>query len=88
MKLKIKFEEEFMMENDKELKTLLTIAGIVIVAPIIWNAAVTIGCFGYAGIANTVNKVKFNKKMKKGLKDGSIMVIDGEYYEVQPEEEA
>lgn len=33
-----------------------------------------------------VEKVKFNKKIKKGLKDGSICEIDGNYYEVKIEE--
>jgi len=30
--------------------------------------------------------MNFNKKMKKGLKDGSIVEIDGKYYKVEKEE--
>lgn len=44
----------------------------------------------YAAVAidNLQAKIRFNRKIKKGLKDGSIIEIDGQYYEVQVTEEA
>ena len=76
------------MKDNKvvELAALIFIA--VFVLPVVIGGAITIINVTYAGIANTVNKVKFNKKMEKGLKDGSIIKIDKDYYEVGNVEEA
>jgi hypothetical protein len=61
---------------------------LLVVAPIAIGATEQfIGLVG-TGIYNGIEKVKFNKKIKKGLKDGSIVKIDGNYYEVLPAEEA
>ena len=32
--------------------------------------------------ANAISKAKYNKKIKDGLKKGTIVEIDGQYYEV------
>ena len=73
---------------DKKTLRLVAIVVVgVLVSPIVWDAVVTTGSVVYCGIANGINKIRFNKKIKKGLKDGSIIEIDGEYFEVQPKKE-
>ena len=69
--------------KDEEVLTVVVgvIAGVILVPKII-NAGIMLGCFAYAGVGNAINKVKFNKKMKEGIKDGSIIEVDGRYYEV------
>ena len=44
----------------------------------------TLGLIGrsVAGISNIVVKKKFDKKIKDGLKNGSIVEINGKYYDV------
>lgn len=39
-----------------------------------------------AGIYNGINKMNYKKKIEKGLKDGSIIEIDGQYFEMKVEE--
>lgn len=34
-----------------------------------------------------VAAIKYKRRIKKGLKDGSVVEIDGKYYEVKPESE-
>ena len=74
------------MENDDILKTGMFVLGVVILAPIVINGTCMAVAYTYAGIANGISKIKFNKKMKAGLKDGSIVKIDGKYYEVEVED--
>lgn len=71
------------MDNEKLVKTVVTAAGLIIVVPIVVRGLVFVGAVGYAGVKGIVDQVKFNKKMKQGLKDGSIVKIDGKYYEVE-----
>lgn len=65
---------------------------------IIGNALIVVGgvlCIKYvviplinftcAGIEALQIQRQFNKKMKQGLRDGSIIKIDGQYYEVRNE---
>jgi len=65
------------MENDTNI---LTLAGGMVVA-------VAMGYIGYkltqitiAGVGNLIEKAKFHKRMIDGLKDGSIVKINGNYY--------
>lgn len=51
----------------------------LVVAPIIINGGIAVINLGIAGI----NKIAYNRKIKKGLEDGSIVEIDGKYYEVK-----
>ena len=51
----------------------------LVVAPIIINGGIAVINLGIAGI----NKISYNRKIKKGLEDGSIVEIDGKYYEVK-----
>lgn len=34
-------------------------------------------------VSTWINTIKRKRKIKKGMKDGSIVKIDGEYYEVE-----
>jgi len=72
------------MKNEEIIRTALTIAGVVIcvkyiVIPIVMVTA--------TGIDNLTEQHRFNKRMKQGLKDGSIIKVDGQYYEVETAEE-
>ena len=71
------------MDNEKLVKTVVTAAGLIIVVPIVVRGLVFVGAVGYAGAKGVIDQVKFNKKIKQGLKDGSIVKIDGKYYEVE-----
>lgn len=66
--------------------TIVKVAAIGFVALVVVPTAINLIGSGVCGIANSVSKAKFNRKIKKGLKDGSIVEIDGEYYEVAVEE--
>lgn len=59
-------------------------AAIVLIGSVVL-VKITIGLVITArmGISNLANKVIFDRKIKKGLKDGSIVEIDGKYYEVE-----
>lgn len=54
----------------------------VVVAPVVIGVAFQ----GIGLVANGINKIAYNMKIKKGLKDGSIVECDGEYYEVKNED--
>lgn len=70
---------------EKKDTNLVELVGIVViatfVAPIVVGAMATVITYGYTTISNGINKAKYDKKIKKGLKDGSIVEIDGDYYE-------
>lgn len=72
------------MKNDNLLKVA---AGIVLVP-------IALGIVGSAisgvilGGVSLVERIQYKRKIKKGLKDGSIVEIDGQYYEVMTEEGA
>ena len=71
------------MNNEKLVETAVRAAVLIIVVPIVVKGLVFVGAVGYAGVKGVVEQVKFNKKMKQGIKDGSIVKIDGQYYEVE-----
>ena len=64
--------------NDK-LVTKIAAYGFVglVVAPVVVGAGLRL--IGTA--ANGVSKLAWKRKIKKGLKEGSIVEIDGQYYE-------
>lgn len=74
------------MKNDE----LLTVAVITLVGVILVPRVINTGIILINGVAcrvgKAINKAKFNKQIKQGLKDGSIVEIDGEYYKVEKEE--
>jgi len=76
------------MKDDELMQNIATVCVIIVVAPIvIGGASFIITSVANVGI-NIFNKVNFKKQMKKGLKDGSICKINGEYYKVEDVEEA
>lgn len=54
-----------------------------VVVPAVVTLGVNIVGKTAVGITNAVNKAKYNHQLKKGLKDGSIVEIDGQYYEIE-----
>lgn len=59
------------------------LAFVVLVAgPVILNGVAAMAELTFTGVSNGINKMMYNRKIKKGLKDGSIVEIDGRYYEV------
>ena len=73
------------MNNSNNDKVVTFAADLIIysvVAPIAIGGIVTIVKLTAKGISTMLYK----KKIKKGLKDGSIVEIDGEYYEVKTED--
>lgn len=63
------------MKNEDYLKL---VAGIILI-PIAVNIGAVIVLAGYNGI----NKLRFRKQMKKRIKEGNVIIIDGEFYEVK-----
>ena len=74
------------MKEDKIIK--IAAAGFIglVVAPIVLDVAVGTISLAVRGISKITNDIKFNRKIKKGLKDGSIVEIDGKYYNVIAED--
>lgn len=64
---------------DDKLITKIAAYGFVglVVAP----AAIGLGARLIGAAANGISKLAWKHKIKKGLKDGSIVEIDGQYYE-------
>lgn len=57
------------------------------VVPAVVGAATGLINIGVAGISNAVERRRYNKRIKEGLKDGSVVEIDGTYYAVCDMEE-
>ena len=72
--------------KDEKIITLVavTIIGVILVPIVIGTIGNLIGVI-YTGVGNAIIKSRFNKEIKKGLKDGSIVEIDGQFYEVKQE---
>lgn len=66
------------MEN----KGILKIAAGVVLIPMALGAIASTVDIAIKGVGNLISKVQFKRKIKKGLKDGSIVEIDGQYYEI------
>lgn len=67
------------MDDNKIIK----VAACGFVGLVVVPAVLGAGLRLVAGACNLVEKAKFKKKIKNGLKDGSIIEIDGQYYEVE-----
>jgi len=61
--------------------TLIKVVAVVILAPIAVGAVISVINGGIA-VVNAVNNKRYNNKIKKGLKEGRLVEIDGCYYEV------
>lgn len=68
--------------NDKAVTLAANLIIYSILAPIAIGGVVTIVKLTAKGIST----ISYKRKIKKGLKNGSIVEIDGEYYEVKTED--
>lgn len=68
--------------NNNTVGNILMAAGILMLAPVLINGTIVI----ITGTANVgikaVNSVRYKLYIKKGLKEGTIIEQDGDYYEV------
>jgi hypothetical protein len=71
------------MKDDELVKLAAVVVIGVVVVPILLGYTLNLVDCVYCGVTNKINKMKFNKKMKKGLEDGSIIEVDGQYYTVE-----
>lgn len=72
------------MEDNKIIKIAATGFVVLFVAPAVLGLAAT----AIGAVANGVNTIAYKRKIKKGMKEGKIVEIQGNYYEVveEPEE--
>ena len=69
------------MEDNKIIKVAaIGFIGLVVIPTVV---GVGISLIGHA--ANGVGHLAYKRKIKKGLEDGSIVEMDGQYYEVNIE---
>ena len=71
--------------NDNKIVKIAAVGFLgLVVFPKVWDTTISLAELAGAGARNFVNKKKYNRELKKGLKDGSIMEIDysGKYYKV------
>jgi len=70
------------MKNEDLIVSALGIIGLIIVVPIVIRGTL----IGVSLVGSCVeqgrNTMKFHKEMKKGIKEGKIVKINGEYYNV------
>lgn len=70
------------MSDNKIIKIATSVLiGLVVVPRVIGVTVNTVGLL-VVGVSNINNNIKYKKKIKNGLKDGSIVEIDGKFYEV------
>jgi hypothetical protein len=76
------------MDDDNKIIKLAA-AGFIglVMVPIVIRVTTGLANSAVCGISNAVERRRYNKRIKKGLKDGSIVKIDGVYYEVCEMEE-
>ena len=76
------------MERNNLTDTVIGIAIGVVLIPIMVNGLITCTQLTVCVIKNKIEERKWKKEMKKGLEDGSIIQLGGEYYKVGIAEEA
>lgn len=61
---------------------ILLVIGCILIVPVLVQLVIFgVSCI-YGSIANLYNRIEFRNRMKKGLKDGTIVQVDGQFYEV------
>lgn len=70
------------MEDNKIIK----VAAIGFIGLIVVPTVVGIGISLIGHAANGISHLAYKRKIKKGLEDGSVIEINGQYYEVKIEE--
>lgn len=62
---------------------IVTLAAYVILVPAAVEGLWVAASFTYGITQSLIDEIKYHKKIKNGLKDGSIVEINGKYYEVE-----
>jgi hypothetical protein len=70
------------MNDDKLIRTAASIFISMIVGPMIIRGACVLIEIPIVVGGNLIRRIKYNNEIKKGLKEGSIVCIDGLYYDV------
>ena len=70
------------MKDNTMLKIIVIGFGVFVALPMAVGGALKLTAVAIDGIS----KVAYKAKIKKGLKDGSIIEVDGQYYEVNVED--
>lgn len=83
-KKETKIEESTTKKETDVVKMAACVVLGVVFIPIIVNTGIGL----INGGVNMINQIKHKRKIKKGLKDGSIIEVDGQYYEVEQSNEA
>lgn len=69
------------MGNNKIMNNIVGLVILATVGPMIIGGAYTIVQMPIVGGINLINRIRFNKKIRDGLKRGSICEYEGKYYE-------
>ncbi len=70
------------MEDNKTLKTAVAIGLAIVVAPVVIRTAMMVTGTVAGVIGMTTEAIKFHRRMKKEIKKGKAVKINGEYYNV------
>lgn len=62
---------------------IVTLAAGVILVPVVVQGFWIAASFTFGITKSLIDEIKYHKKIKNGLKDGSIVEINGKYYEVE-----
>lgn len=76
------------MESKDIIKVAVYVFIGLTLAPVVVRGACIIVGMTVGGVSVGIKKVKFNKKMKRGIKEGRIIKIGEDYYEVEHTEKA
>ena len=72
------------MEQDKKSDIgIVEIAAVFILAPIVLGTAITAASYIVCGIHNVFGKILFNRKMNRLVKEGKVVQINGEFYNLE-----
>lgn len=73
------------MNKEKAATAVFVIVAGIILVPLAWNFIIVPVVNGVGvPLVNAIKKARYDHKIKKGLKEGSIVYYDGKYYTIQP----
>ena len=76
------------MDDSKIIKVAAASFVGLIVVPMVTKGIIVGGAYLVNALGEMQATIRYKRRIKKGLKDGSVVEIDGQYYEVQTVEEA
>lgn len=71
------------MDDTKILVGVLTTVGILMILPVAVGGVTLAAKATTEGVCKIVDKISYKRKIKKGLKNGTVIEIDGQYYEIE-----